>query len=36
MALHSDFPESPHEIIDPAVHDETTVIAMLLKQVMIR
>ena len=31
MVLHPDFSESPHEIIDSAVHDETTVIAMLLK-----
>ena len=36
MALHPDFPESPYEIIDSAVHDEMTVIAMLLKQAMIR
>ena len=31
MALHPNFPQSPYEIIDSAVHDETTVIAMLLK-----
>ena len=36
MALHSDFPESPHEIIDSAVHDKTAAIAKLLRQAIIR
>ena len=36
MALHPDFPESPHEIIGPAVHGETTATAVLLKQAIIR
>ena len=36
MALHPDFPESPHEIIDPSVHGETTATAALLKQAMTR
>ena len=36
MALHPNFPESPHEIIDPTVHDETTATAVLPKQAMIR
>ena len=35
MALHPDFPESPHEIIDSAVHGETTVVMAPPKQAMI-
>ena len=36
MALHPDFPQSPHEIIDPTVHDETTATGARLKQATIR
>ena len=31
MALHPNFPESPHEIIDTSVHGETTTTAMMPK-----
>ena len=36
MALHPDFPQSPHEIIDSSVHDKATATAVLLKQALIR
>ena len=36
MALHPNFPESPHEIIDPAVHGETTTTAVLPKRAIKR
>ena len=36
MALHPNFPESPHEIIAPSVHGETTTTAVMPKQAIKR
>ena len=36
MALHPDFPESPHEITGPSVHGEITATTVPPKQAMIQ
>ena len=36
MALHPDFPESPHDIIDPSIHGEITATTVPPKQAMIQ